>query len=48
MKIASNLANHSGAVIARGRIGVNHSRAVARPGLIARGRIGVNHSRAVA
>ena len=47
MKIASNLANHSRAVarpglIARGRIGANHSRAVAGRGA------SPNHSRAVA
>ena len=41
MKIASNLGSRPG-VIARGRVGLNHSRAVAGRG------ISLNHSRAIA
>ena len=62
MKITSNLGSHSRAVarpglIARGRVGLNHSRAVAGRGLLSpnhsravagRGMINPNHSRAIA
>ena len=47
MKITGNLASHS-RVIARSRLSVNYSRAIARPGAAVRGKLAANHSRAIA
>ena len=47
MKITGNLASHSRA-IARSRLSVNYSRAIAGPGAAARGKLAANHSRAIA